>query len=690
MSRKNNTLRIDELLLKQGLVSEDQVKTALDHQREHGGRLGSHFLRLGYITEQQLLDCLAEQFDCGAVALACLNIPEDVIQMLPANVALARTAVPFAYDKSTDTLSIACEDPTNPDLESELRFVTGRQVKLFVAAEMSLRAAITRHYTATELSPAPSGNRPSGNTKVLIVSDDPEGDKPLIQALRNEEFEVVSTESADDAIGLIGADHFFAVLLRDTVSGDYIDLIDRLRKVSPRTTVRFYESAAQMMLRESGYGDTEGLVVKNAELFLNLLAAREGVGQHNHATVVGRYSDKLCRQLGLPDKDRISIVTAAYLHDISRFYYGESSSASDCRTRVQMTAKLLDSLNYPPLVVGILRSMYIDLEQKFTKRLPIEPLGGNILTIVDVFCEHVSFDRRLSLDKFEMVRAKLQSLTGHLFLKEVTEAFIELIEKEILDESPDQDGTFNQVLLHSSDTDYLDVVAGRLREEGYRPVAMSDPDKFAEVYRRSRPNVIILIQVGPASRARELVAELIGKGVDLRQVPTFLVCTGQVAPELAEMLDRGLEDVLAIENCLDLLVVKLHKLRERFAKESPRTQAHPAPAAPSVTAGNLEDMNLVDLLQALGPSCRTAKINVSSEGAKLTICLDKGKIIFAEGDDRVGAEAVFEGVSWHTGKWAIQPIKEDELPPANTDCANEALLMEGCRRLDEKSRTPSA
>ena len=56
MSRKNNTLRIDELLLKQGLVTEDQVRAALDYQREHGGRLGSHFMRLGYITEQQLLD----------------------------------------------------------------------------------------------------------------------------------------------------------------------------------------------------------------------------------------------------------------------------------------------------------------------------------------------------------------------------------------------------------------------------------------------------------------------------------------------------------------------------------------------------------------------------------------------------------------------------------------------------------
>jgi DNA-binding response OmpR family regulator len=688
MSRKNSTLRIDELLLQQGLVSEDQVRAALDHQREHGGRLGSHFMRLGYITEQQLLDCLAQQFKCGAVALGCLDIPPEVILMLPPNVALARTAVPFAYDKSSGTLSVACEDPTNPDLESELHFVTGRQVKLFVAAEMSLRAVIARHYVAAVSTQGQPSNRSTSGNKVLVVSDDPTGDQPLVQALRNEEFDIVCIESADDAIGLIGTECFFAVFIRDTVSGDYIDLIDRLRKVSPRTTVRFYESAAQMLLRETGYKNTEDLIVKSAELFIALLAAREP-SSHNHAAVVGRYADKLCRQLGLPDKDRISIVTAAYLHDVSRFYYGESGSAPDCRTRVQMTAKLLDSLNYPPLVVGILRSMYIDLEQKYTKRLPIEPLGGNILTIVDVFCEHVSFDRRLSLDKFEMVRANLQSLTGRLFLREVTDAFIELIEKEILDESSEQDGTFNQVLMYCSDHDYLDVVAGRLREEGFRPVSVTDTDKFIEVYHRSRPNMMVLIQIGPASKARQLVGALSDKGVDVRQVPTFLVCNSQVTPELAAILDLGLEDVMAIENCLDLLVVKLHKLRDSFAEQSPQGHDEPVVVTPSVTAGNLEDMNLIDLLQALGPGCRTAKINISSEGAKLTICLDKGKIIFADGNDRTGPEAVYEGVSWHTGKWVIQPLKEEELPPANTDVSNEAILMEGCRRLDDKSRTTS-
>ncbi len=695
MTRKNCTLRIDELLLKQQLVTEDQIRLALDRQREHGGRLGSHLMKLGFITEDQLLNVLTTQFNCQSVSIVQQNIPVEVIRMLPANVAVARTVIPFAYDPSHDLLSIACEDPTNTDLESELKFVTGgKNIRLFVAAELSLRAAISKHYTAntstgrvavvTESVVAQQADWSSGSTTVLVVSDDLNGDKPLVQALKNEEFQVICTESADDAIDLIGTHRFFAVFIRDTVPGDYIDLIDRLRKVSPRTKVRYYESAAQMLIHETGYKESEDLLIKSTQLFTALLAARDH-SSHNHAAVVGRYVDRLCRQLGLPEKDRLSVVDAAYLHDVSRYYYGESQAAPDCRTRVPMSAKLLDSLNFPPLVVGMLKSMYIDLEQKYTRRLPIEALGGNILTIVDVFCENVSFDRRLSLDKFEKVRSNLESMSGRLFLKEVTTAFVELIEQEILDDSPVQDGTHNQVLLYCDDKGYLESVTDRLRDEGFRPLAMDNIDKFTVMYRRSRPDIIVLIEKSDAAKARQTVTTITEKGVDIRQVPTFLVSSGQAASELAAMLELGLEDVVAIENSLDLLVVKLQKLRARIA-QSAHSELKMDVHSPTVTSGNIEDMNLVDLIQAMGPGGRTAKIRVMSTQGKLTVCLDRGRIIYAESDDKTGAEAVYDAVMWRTGKWVVQTLKEDELPEPNNDSANEAILMEGCRRLDEMSR----
>jgi DNA-binding response OmpR family regulator len=700
MSKANNTLRLDEILLRQGAASEEEIREALEYQREHGGRIGSHLIRLGFVTEEQLLRALARQFDSQSVLLSQLEIPPEVIQLIPAEVATARTVIPFEYDQKVNTLSVACEDPTDESLLDELLFVThDKNIRLYVAAEMSLRAAIARYYVASGQSSEASDHSDASEQDaegleddieaenqacgaVLVVSDDRQTDLLVATALEQEGYTVIWTDNADDAIDFIGGQKFHAVFIRDTVPGDYIDLIDRLRKVSPSTVVRYYESAGRILLQESGYDQTGDLLDRNMQLFTTLLASRNQVSG-NHAAVMGRYVDKLCREIGLPAKDRLSVVNAAYLHDISRYYYGESKSAPDCRTRVKMTAKLLDSLNFPPLVVGILEAMFIDLKDKYTRRLPIEKLGGNILTIVDVFCEHASFDKRMSLDKFDQVRNNLVSLSGRLFLKEVTLAFIRVIEREILVEPVDRDTAFNQVLMYCEDDDYLAAIAGRLKEEGFRPVSLTDVDKFVEMYQRSRPNMIILLQEGQASRSRQLISALTKKGVEFDKVPTFLVAANQATPELANMLELGLEDVIPIENSLDLLVVKLHKLRDKNADTDIPEPSEPDPA---VTSGNLEDISLVDLLQAMGPGGKTARIKVSSDGSQLVMYLDKGKVVYAEGDDKRGAEAFYDGVAWKTGQWTVRSIDPDKLPEPNNDADNDALLMEGCRRLDEESR----
>ena len=117
------SLRIDELLLRDGLVTEDQIKDALEHQREHGGKLGSHLLKLGYINEPDLLSALANQINCQSVILSDLEIPSYVAQLIPANVAIARNVVPFAFDATENTVKVACEDPNDLSLINELSFV---------------------------------------------------------------------------------------------------------------------------------------------------------------------------------------------------------------------------------------------------------------------------------------------------------------------------------------------------------------------------------------------------------------------------------------------------------------------------------------------------------------------------------------------------------------------------------------
>jgi len=101
-------------------------------------------------------------------------------------------------------------------------------------------------------------------------------------------------------------------------------------------------------------------------------------------------------------------------------------------------------------------------------------------------------------------------------------------------------------------------------------------------------------------------------------------------------------------------------------------------------------MNLIDILQALGPGQKTVVITVRNEvsdAGRLTIYLLQGRIVHSILGDLTGAEAIYEALTWADGTWNIEPVAEDKIPTANTDQSNESILMEGCRLMDEKVKT---
>ncbi|MBD3404011.1 DUF4388 domain-containing protein [candidate division GN15 bacterium] len=697
---KPTNLRLDEILVFEGLVTEDQVREALAHQREHGGKIGSHLMRAGHITESGLVKALSTQFDCDGVVLTNMEIPDEVLGMVPPDVALARRVLPFDYNEEHSILKVACEDPKDERLMNELQFVAqGKTIKLFVAAEISLKSAIARHYMAyatsnqltesgslpiaeTILAETPAGpslgdqRRPARGQVLLVTDDYGEGDR-MQALLEQQSYRVARTDSADDAIDLIGAEEFSTVFIKDTVPGDYIDLIDRLRKISPKTNVRYFESAAKLLIDRDSSATEADLLVRNLDLYTSLLASRNA-DDTNHSHVVGQHVEGLCRQLGLPTKERLLITTAAYLHDLAKYYYNASDVPADPRGQIDLTIKLLDSISYSPVVIEILRSMYINLRAKYTKRLPIEVLGGNIVTIVDIFCDNVKVNEKLSLDKFEAIRRKFDELTGKLFLAEVVNAFVDMIQREVL--KTQKEVKFGQVMIFGEDKKDLGRVERHLQVEGFRTLSHTKYRAFVDLFQRSRPNMLILMASKGPSQVISMVDDLTNLGVDVDELPTFILAKASVAPSLTSLFERGIEDLIVLDESLDLLVVKMKKIRDRLEQDASRSRN----GTNGGSHGTLKDMNLIDLLQAMGPSRKTAKLVISSaDGIDLTMYLEHGQIMNAECNGKTGAEAVYEGLAWTDGSWMIEPVSSDSLPEANNQLSNESILMEGCRLLDE-------
>jgi CheY-like chemotaxis protein len=712
MGSDSKKLRLDEILVREGLISQDQINEALMRQQAHGGKLGSQLLYHRYLDEPSLVRALAIQFGCEGVVLSSVDISPDAVALIPQKVAQARRVMPFAYDADKRLLKVAVPDPHDADLRDELRFIIKEKkikLQLYVAAELSLQTAIAKHYegrdftlddalqleipdaltdtgeTVTAMSDemAPGGQAPPvSRGEILLVTDEEYAGSVLQSLLERDHYEVTITNSADDAIELLAGRTFHTVFIKDTVPGDYIDLIDRLRKISPRTVVRYYESASALLLSQDSITAEGDLLVSNLEMFTALLALKDRLPD-NHSGAVGRLADRLCRRLGLPDRLRLRIVTAGYLHDLARYYY-HLNGKKDQREVIKLTAKLMKAVNYSPVITEMLRSMYKDLKGKYTKRLPEEILGGNILTIVDLYCENLDTDRSMSLDRFEVIKAKYRDVTGKLLLTEVVEPFCEMIEDDILAE--DNGEPVRQVMVYADLPGAAYPIEQKLHREHYGTIVAPGSEAIATLSERRNPDCLVLQLHGDYGHITSFVQMLSGLGIDYGTIPTIVLASGCSAAELTGLLDTGVQDVLAYDMNLDLLVSRLDKL---FQKTDDDFITGQIPKQPSRgTQGRLTDMNLIDLLQALGPSRKTVRLIVTpDEGEdRLIMFLKRGAITFAQYGPSLGAEAVYPALGWTEGSWWVQPWNEEELPEPNNDQSNESIMMEGCRLIDEAAR----
>lgn len=708
MNDSSKRIRLDEILVKEGLISEIQIKEALMRQKAHGGKLGSQLLYHRDIDEAGLVRALAIQFGCEGVVLSSLEIPDIVKRLIPSKVAIARRVMPFDYDPELNLLKVACESPNDQSLINELNFVArGKEIKLFVAAELALNTAVNKHYLGQNVTledrllleipddtidsdddaTIQPGVEPEtvapDKPMILLVTDDEDSGSLLISLFERDGYQVIMTDSADEAIEVLGDNVFNSVLIKDTVSGDYIDLIDRLRKSSPSTSVYYYESASSLILGRTSLSTEANLLDKNLELFTSLLALKSGLTD-NHSGSVGSLVDGLCGQMNLPTKERSTITNAAYLHDLSRHYYRDDGSR-DQRSWIGLSAKLLSSLEYPPVVVQMLRSMYKDLGGKYTKRLPIEILGGNILTIVDLYCETVDPHERLALDKFDVIKKKCRDLAGRLFLPEVVESFITMMQREVL--HAQETCRHGQIMLYADNPGVLYPIERRLQNERFRTISQLSRESFVDLCKRSEPDMIVLLLEGEFSSVLSFIENLENDGVAPAKLPTLLIVESAHASSMTQLMDRGIEDIIPNDVNLDMLVSKLRKIQTRAQLQD--SQLMSANNTSAGSNGRLADMNVVDLLHALGPNRRTVKITVTAmtDDRQLILFLDQGKVVCAQLGDLVGAPAVHEAIAWSEGSWAVEPVSPDRLPVPNVHTPNDTLILEGRRLMDERVRS---
>jgi type IV pilus assembly protein PilB len=143
-----STERLGDLLVREGLITSEQLQQALEHQRSTGMRLGYTLVKLGLIQEIEITKMLARQYRVPAVDLSRFEVDEKIIKLIPADVAVKHTVMPLK--REARTLTVAMADPTNVTVIDDLKFITRFDIFPVIAGEYTLRTVIERRYEQTD------------------------------------------------------------------------------------------------------------------------------------------------------------------------------------------------------------------------------------------------------------------------------------------------------------------------------------------------------------------------------------------------------------------------------------------------------------------------------------------------------------------------------------------------------------
>ncbi len=136
------------MLVQKGLVSEDDLRRAREIEKEDGSLVTASLVKLGSISESQLLTFLAEAYETAAVNLDDLDLDPGLARLIPAEVASKFQVVPIG--RAGRVLEVAMANPANFFAIDDIKFITGYEVRVRVATEGQIKATLDQLYDSTE------------------------------------------------------------------------------------------------------------------------------------------------------------------------------------------------------------------------------------------------------------------------------------------------------------------------------------------------------------------------------------------------------------------------------------------------------------------------------------------------------------------------------------------------------------
>jgi response regulator RpfG family c-di-GMP phosphodiesterase len=703
---------VGDRLREEKVITPSQLRLALQNMKLYGERMEEALLRVGAIDETRLLRFIAEKCRTNYVStskLAQIEVPPDVLKLVPERTAEKLMTFPVRYDEDVQTLTMVSPDAGNPEHVKQIAIATGvKNLKVYVTRPAAVRAAIDKWYRGQIQSFAEIA--PDTFTQIQTTVDlyerqllDADGltSKRPVAARENEYFVTPLPHAAATNAAAAGAAPQRATRT-DPIpvahtggrppSGPRLAAPEpaydtgRLRVEAIAAVAATQSPAASPLMRRSP-GGADRRLLDIAEILNVLVAMSENARDEfrGHSASVARLSRMMIERLGLDELTAVCSTIAASLHDLGKTvaYHLTALNVSEYATHrtaaqklVLMPLRLLESVALPEASTEAVSGMYERYDgEGFPGKLAGKeiPLLARILALADTYSDLTQNPRnpyRKTLSNTDAVEV-LSKFKGTVFDPDLVDLLTHLVAGEDLRRKLGADQPL--VLLVEPNLEEATLLELRLVAQGFEvKVARTADQALALALDGGVHFVLSEVELQPFD-GFELLTRL-RKYEQTSNVPFLFVARVSDTAAVDRGFTLGAQDYVIKPTSGDVLAAKLRRIGGAKSKRDPSTGV----------AGSLSEMGLPDLAQIMAHGRKGGRLKLRSESQEGEVHFQAGRIVHAVLGNVVGAEAFYAMLGFVEGTFSLDPGFQ---PTTQTIESNhENLILEGLRRLDEKNR----
>ncbi len=629
------TDQIGNVLLDLGLISQEQLSSAINLQQKKNERLGELLFQLKYISETDILKVLAERFRIHYITsekLSNIRIPRQVLDMIPLEYAEAKHVLPILFDQDRSVLSVLAAAPTDPKLLKEIQLLAQcQEVNAYLALKPAIEAGIRKFYL-----------------------NDPRAFEQIEHGNMVESLSVYVSENNLSATQ-----------------------VPEIQEQSPNLRLSDEVQAGSLM--------SQNLYIETLNILISLLEMRRGGAFRGHSASVARMCKRLAEDMDLPADEIYYLVVAAYFHDLGK-KDGIHPTLINLHTEKDLElaqkfylapVRLIEHIPFPPQVLQTLTHMFERVDGKgFPNGLAEDeiPLTSRILAVVEAY-EDLIRNQEWAEKPIQAILQELVHYKGTCFDEQVLDTLYDAV-MEGQGEASQAGGEGNTVLMIDATSNFGFLVA-RLREVGYRVLIAKDTDTAVNQVKEGGVNMI-LSEVASQPLHGFQLCKAMKQNQTYKDIFFLFLSSKEESPRLIHQgFDAGADDFFTRPLRVEVILAKIKRL---FASKQ-ETKVEDTQAPKAAVVGSLKDVALPDMLQLLTTSRKRGMLHVTSADKEAKVYLDSGMITECLFGEKSGVEAFNEVIMWSEGEFALET--EVEMPPQTITIPPSNLILDAFRLADE-------